>query len=109
MITCHRSHLEARCRERGYTLAEVMPCVISQDGDLWTIDETHAAYPAASRTSGLGDWVAAGLSAVGITPERVSAVTGRPCRCKERQQALNRLGARLGLSAPLPRPTDNSH
>lgn len=45
MITCHRSHLEARCRERGYTLDEVMPCVVAQDGDQWTIDVDHPAYP----------------------------------------------------------------
>lgn len=45
MITCHRSHLEARCVERGYTLDEVMPCVVSQDGDEWTIDVDHPAYP----------------------------------------------------------------
>jgi len=45
MISCHRSHLDARCRERGYTLEEVMPCVVSQDGDEWTIDVDHPAYP----------------------------------------------------------------
>jgi len=45
MTTCHRSHLESRCRERGYTLDEVMPCVVSQAGDEWTIDTEHAAYP----------------------------------------------------------------
>lgn len=46
MTTCHRSFLEARCRERGYTLDEVMGCVVSQDGDEWTIDTGHQAYPA---------------------------------------------------------------
>jgi hypothetical protein len=45
MTTCHRSHLEARCTERGYTLDEVMPCVVSQDGDEWTIDVDHPAFP----------------------------------------------------------------
>jgi hypothetical protein len=45
MTTCHRSFLEARCRERGYTLDEVMACVISQNGDEWTIDVDHPAYP----------------------------------------------------------------
>jgi len=45
IISCHRSHLEARCRERGYTLAEVLPCVVSQDGDEWKIDVDHPAYP----------------------------------------------------------------
>ena len=45
MISCYRSHLDARCRERGYTLEEVMPCVVSQEGDEWTIDVDHPAYP----------------------------------------------------------------
>ena len=49
MISCHRSHLEARCTERGYTLDEVLPCVVSQDGDEWTIDVEHEAYPRVSR------------------------------------------------------------
>jgi hypothetical protein len=45
MITCRRSHLEARCAERGYTLDEVLPCVVSQDGDELTVDVEHPAYP----------------------------------------------------------------
>jgi hypothetical protein len=46
---------------------------------------------------GLGDLVAAGLAAVGITPERVAAVTGKPCKCKQRQKALNELGRSIGI------------
>jgi hypothetical protein len=46
---------------------------------------------------GLGDIVAAGLAAVGITKERVSKVLGKPCNCGQRQQALNALGRRLGI------------
>lgn len=49
MITCHRSHLEDRCRQRGYSLAEALPCVVAQDGDEWTIDPDHEAYPRVSR------------------------------------------------------------
>ena len=45
MIVCHVAFLEARCAERGYTLDEVMPCVVSQDGDDWTIDVDHPAFP----------------------------------------------------------------
>lgn len=52
-------------------------------------------------TPGLGDMVAGGLASVGITKDRVSAVTERiglgPCHCPERQAALNRLGKRLGV------------
>jgi hypothetical protein len=49
MIICKRIHLEARCVERGYSLAEVMPCVVAQNGDDWTIDTEHYAYPRVSR------------------------------------------------------------
>lgn len=48
---------------------------------------------------GLGDMVAAGLSMVGVTKEAVSRAIGRPCRCSERQAALNAAGAKyLGFS-----------
>jgi hypothetical protein len=45
MTTCDKKFLIARCQERGYSLEEVMPCVIHQAGDMWTIDETHPSYP----------------------------------------------------------------
>jgi hypothetical protein len=95
MIRCRVSHLESRCRQRGYTLDEVQPCIVSQDGDTITVDETHPAYPRAK--PGLGDMVAAGLSAIGITKERVSAAIGEPCGCAKRQAALNELGRRIGI------------
>ena len=53
------------------------------------------------RNPGLGDMVAAGLSSIGITKERVEAVVGGPCGCPERQEALNRFGHRLGIGRPL--------
>lgn len=46
---------------------------------------------------GLGDMVAAGLSAIGITPERVSKAVGGDCGCTKRQEALNELGRRIGI------------
>jgi hypothetical protein len=45
MISCRRAHLEARCRERGYTVDEVRACIVSEDGDQITVDETHSSYP----------------------------------------------------------------
>ena len=64
-----------------------------------TIEEIRQQVAALKRKTGpgLGDLVASGLSAVGITPERVSALTGKPCGCKQRQAALNALGRRLGI------------
>lgn len=50
------------------------------------------------RRPGLGDMVAAGLSAIGITSERVSKALGvKDCGCKKRQQQLNDLGRRIGI------------
>ncbi len=45
MISCLRAHLVARCRQRGYTLDEVRPCIVSEDGDTITVDVDHPAYP----------------------------------------------------------------
>jgi hypothetical protein len=45
MIACHIKHLVARCRERGYTLDEVRPCIVSEGGDMVTVDTEHPAYP----------------------------------------------------------------
>jgi hypothetical protein len=45
MISCRLRHLEARCRQRGYTLDEVRACIVSQDGDQITVDVDHPAYP----------------------------------------------------------------
>jgi hypothetical protein len=93
MITTHRSHLEARCTERGYTLAEVMPCVVSQDGDEWTIDVDHPAYPRVSRlpepapipTVGPGTELKKLLAKVGIVPSP-------DCSCNARAAEMDSQG-----------------
>lgn len=100
MINCTLGHLEQRCRERGYTLDEVRACIVSQDGDTITVDEAHPSYPRAK--PGLGDYIAAGLDAVGITKERVQALASKvgikDCGCGKRQEIANELGAKyLGI------------
>lgn len=45
VVLCHRSYLEQRCAERGYTLEEVMPCVLSQHDDHFAIDILSPFYP----------------------------------------------------------------
>jgi len=95
MIRCHITSLEARCRERGYTLKQVQGCIVSRDGDEIIVDETHADYPRAK--PGLGDRVASALAAVGITKERVSKALGKPCSCAKRQAKLNELGRKFGI------------
>lgn len=48
-------------------------------------------------TKGLGDMVADGLSALGITEERVSKLVGGDCGCSKRKQLLNQLGRKIGI------------
>jgi hypothetical protein len=70
--------------------------IVRDYGDGWLeVDTLHPSYP--RRAPGLGDMVAAGLEAVGITKERVSAAIGRDCGCKGRQEALNAIGRRIGI------------
>lgn len=56
------------------------------------------------RQAGLGDIVAAGLSAIGVTKKRVqrlaSSVGVKDCGCNKRQEALNALGWRIGIGEP---------
>lgn len=45
MISGARTLFESRLRQRGYTLDEVRPCIVAEDGDTIVVDETHPAYP----------------------------------------------------------------
>ena len=95
MITCHRKHLSARCHERGYTLDEVRPCIVSEDGDRITVDETHPAYPrnpkpgrtplAKTTTTGPGTELKALLKTIGI-------VAKPNCSCNKRAKIMDEKG-----------------
>lgn len=95
MITTHKLNLLARCKQRGYTLPEVMPCVVSQDGDQWTIDVDHQAYPKTSKPAALshkieahgpGTELKALLKKVGIT-----ASPGCSCNARAKLMDTNEL------------------
>jgi hypothetical protein len=67
---------------------------------LWEAGKGPGQFPRVK--PGLGDMVASGLAAVGITPERyqsAKAAVGlkRPCGCLKRKQKLNELGRKLGI------------
>lgn len=62
------------------------------------IEMSGARVPQVECRAGLGDMVKSALSSVGITEERVSKATGRPCNCGKRAAAMNAFGAKyLGL------------
>ena len=90
MIVAHRRQLEAICRQRGYDLAAAMACVVSQDGDQWTIDETHPAYPrrrVAARVAGPGTHLKRLLAG---WPLRITA--SATCSCNARAREMDARG-----------------
>lgn len=98
MIKAHKKHLIRKCKERGWSLEEVMDCVLKQDNEIWTIDENHPSYPAqhkkieekqpevkavpADLGEGVGTELKNMLSTIGI-----SASAG--CSCHQRAKAMN--------------------
>lgn len=101
VIATPEEMFERACRASGTTAEAAAACVIKRSGGLVFINTSSPSAPSIIRTAtgepqkepkGLGDLVADGLSAIGITKERVSKIAGRDCGCKKRQEALNRLG-----------------
>ena len=82
-----------RCAERGYSIEEVMPCVIGQDGDNWTIDTSHSSYPSSPKVqkveiaSGVGTELKKLLKTIGITASPT-------CTCNVRAKTMNENGIR---------------
>ena len=54
-------------------------------------DKPHYMRECPMWYKGLGNRIAAVLDKAGITKERWAKFTGKPCRCKERQELLNKL------------------
>jgi hypothetical protein len=96
MISCRLRHLEARCLQRGYTLDEVRACIVSEDGDEITVDETHRAYPSEPKPGfapksrpafapGPGTEMKALLAKIGI-------VASPTCSCNKRAKVMDEKG-----------------
>jgi hypothetical protein len=95
-IDYHR--LAHRC---GGSIDDAMRAVVETVGGVYRVDRGSTWFPQCAHGPGLGDMVAAGLSSLGITKERVNAVAKsvgvEDCGCKERQRRLNELGRKLGI------------
>lgn len=94
VIECKEQDLIDRCNQRNVDIKLAMQSVVHKNGDKWYVNVNHPSYP---KANGLGDKVEKVLKAVGITPERVSRLTGKPCNCGKRKAKLNELGKRIGI------------
>ena len=78
---------------RGISISEAMPCVLKTNGDIWTIDTSHPAYPRVSRlpeppaplTHGPGTELSRLLRRFGISPTPT-------CACRAKQQQMDMWG-----------------
>jgi hypothetical protein len=101
MITCHKQHLFDRCAERGYKVSDVMPCVVSKQGDEWTIDETHSAYPKPRKVAPAKPEVygppkpppprGAGTAMKGML-KRIGITSSPTCKCNARAREMDLKG-----------------
>lgn len=101
MVKIRKAAVAAADRPHGY--ADAVFAAAAADDETF-VYLRRAAYDELRRRysrRGLGDMVASGLAAVGITKERAQAVASavgvKDCGCKKRQQALNELGRRIGI------------
>lgn len=102
MISGPRVMFEARLRERGYTLDEVRPCIVSDDGDTLTVDETHDAYPRAVRPGyrppawtpipGLATSAGPGTELHSILKDWLGIEPTADCPCRSMAAKMDRLG-----------------
>lgn len=81
--------------ERGWRTVRCTRCRFIMPPTPHTFDRIHRECPYV----GLGDYVAHGLAAFGITKERVAWALGKSdcISCQERQESLNELGKKIGL------------
>lgn len=92
MITGRISHFQRRLDERGYSWDEVAPCIVSQDGDQITVDETHPAFPhpreakPEPQREGPGTVLKNWLGWFGIT-------ANGECACNSRALKMDQLGS----------------
>lgn len=87
------SNMTGSCKHsKGYKNG-VLSCAVLGDGPFERCGGCQSFERSNRKRSmrGLGDLVERGLSAVGITKQRVRNMTGKDCGCAKRQAALNAL------------------
>lgn len=86
----------SRYNDRGYTLEEVEPCIVSREGEFLIIDTIHESYPSVDRTAhfyrpventqeGAGTELKKLLSKIGIT-------SSPNCKCNMYAAFMNNMG-----------------
>lgn len=94
IIETHKNYFLARCSERKYSLEEVSECIVSKNGDKWTIDTEHPKYPkyvknieqiVQNMQNGAGTELKKMLELFGIK-------SSENCSCQAKAKIMNHMG-----------------
>ena len=98
MITGKRALFLDRLFERGYTLDEVLGCVVSEEGDEITVDETHGDYPRGNRRAPTRPYSGPGTELKAILSEWLGIKAEEQCGCRAMSARMDALGVAWCLS-----------
>jgi hypothetical protein len=98
MLLCNIKTLAARCRQLGYTLAEVQDCIVSRIGEQVVVDTNHNAYPQSPKDGFAAIEQPSGKEEFGPGAELkkllllagIKATEG--CKCNKRANIMNERG-----------------
>jgi hypothetical protein len=93
MIQCNLHHLEARSRQRGYTLDEVRACIVSQDGDQIIVDENHPAYPKHNKNKMIHPVAEGPGTELKILLSKLGIHASPTCKCNGMAKKMNQMEA----------------
>jgi hypothetical protein len=91
MITGPRRSFELRCKQRGYSLGEVQPCIVSEEGDMVTVDETHKFYPHARKPPSESQH-GPGTELKALLKDWLGIEASPTCSCNTMARKMNALG-----------------
>lgn len=97
VVMVSRKQLALRCEQNAVSESDVMKYVVRENAQCFFLDTDISDFPQWLVARGLGGTIKAGLSAIGITEERVSKAIGRPCGCSERAERLDEFGRKFGI------------
>lgn len=94
LIETHKNFFLERCFERHYSIEEVSECIVSKNGEMWTIDTEHPKYPKYTKNiekivqnmqNGAGTELKKMLELFGIK-------SSENCSCQAKAKIMNHMG-----------------
>jgi hypothetical protein len=92
MITGKMRLFLERLADRGYSLEEVRGCIVSENGDDVTVDESHGDYPRGNRGIGAVTSSGPGTELKAILSDWLGIEADERCGCRRMAARMDALG-----------------